>query len=326
MVTIRAIADLRFMRLMLWTGLLGSTLLASNALLAQDEEAEEPPEYSRGGADTCLRCHGDEESAHILEIFEGPHGVMADQRTPFGGTQCEACHGPGDEHAGRVGFGQERPPIPAFGANSRATETEENEICLSCHRGTGTTHRFWEGGTHERQDVGCTDCHSAHVRKDPVTVASTQPEVCFECHVQQRAEVHRAYAHPIRFGEMGCTSCHEPHGSPSEAMLANMNVNQNCYECHAEQRGPYLWEHAPVTEDCTLCHNAHGSNNPALLTRRAPLLCQQCHSRLGHPGVGLTGNDLPSGNASAFLLSGSCTSCHSQVHGSNHPSGATLNR
>lgn len=324
--TLQTLIDLAHFRIALRAGWVGLMMLASSAATAQRdfEPAESLPEYTRAGADTCLRCHGDEESAHVLAILEGPHGVVADERTPFGGTQCEACHGPGGDHGGRVGFGDERPPILAFGSNSLWSEEQENEICLGCHR--DSTHRFWDGGTHQRQDVGCADCHTAHVRRDPVTVASTQPQVCLDCHVQQRAELHRAYAHPIRFGEMGCSGCHEPHGSTTEGMLSSPNINQNCYECHAEKRGPFLWEHAPVTEDCTLCHNAHGSNNPALLTRRAPLLCQQCHSRLGHPGVGLTGSDLPSGNPSAFLLSGSCMNCHSQVHGSNHPSGATLNR
>ncbi|MCA1778067.1 MAG: DmsE family decaheme c-type cytochrome [Xanthomonadaceae bacterium] len=288
------------------------------------DEDESLPAYTDGGADTCMRCHGDEDSAHLMAIFDGPHGVMADSRTPFGGSQCEACHGPGGDHAGRVGFGRERPPMPAFGPNAPWSEQRENEICLGCHR--ESSHRFWEGGTHQQQEVGCADCHQSHTRRDPVTVQSTQANICLDCHIEQRAEVNRAFAHPIRHGEMTCTDCHQPHGAPNEAMLASPTINQNCFKCHAEKRGPFLWEHAPVTEDCTLCHRTHGSNNPGLLTRRAPLLCQQCHSRVGHPSIGRTANDLPSGSPSSFLLSGSCLSCHSQVHGSNHPSGATLNR
>lgn len=308
--------------------LVGLMALALAASVVPAQEADEQqgslPDYTRGGADTCLRCHDGSEDPHVLEVFEGPHAVMADQRTPFGGNQCEACHGPGGDHAGRVRFGQDRPPMPAFAANSLWSEDRENEICMDCHR--GSEHRFWEGGMHERQDVACVDCHVSHARRDPVTVTSTQPEICLDCHAEQRAAINRAYSHPIRFGQMACTDCHEPHGSPNEAMLANPTINQNCHECHAETRGPFLWEHAPVTEDCTLCHRSHGSNHPALLTRRAPLLCQQCHSRLGHPSVGRTADGLPSDRPSAFLLTGSCMNCHSQVHGSNHPSGATLNR
>jgi hypothetical protein len=29
--------------------------------------------------------------------------------------------------------------------------------------------------------------------------------------------------------------------------------------CHAEKRGPFLWEHAPSVENCANCHEAHGS-------------------------------------------------------------------
>ncbi len=309
----------------LLAGIMGLALLGSVVPAQEgDGEGESLPDYTTGGADSCLKCHGGDEDAHVLAIFEGPHGVAGDQRTPFGGNQCEACHGPGGDHAGRVGFGRERPPIPAFGENSLWSKERENGICQDCHSEQG--HRFWEGGTHQRQDVACADCHTAHVRQDPVTVTSTQPDICLDCHARERAAVNRAYSHPIRHGEMACTDCHEPHGSPSEAMLSEPTVNQNCYGCHAEMRGPFLWEHAPVTEDCTLCHETHGSNNPALLTRRAPLLCQQCHSRLGHPSIGRTADDLSSDTRSAFQVSGSCMNCHSQVHGSNHPSGASLSR
>jgi DmsE family decaheme c-type cytochrome len=99
-------------------------------------------------------------------------------------------------------------------------------------------------------------------------------------------------------------------------------VNQTCFTCHADKRGPLLWEHAPVAEDCTLCHSSHGSVRTALLNKTPPLLCQQCHSVAGHPSVARTAG----GGASIFLLAGSCTNCHSQVHGSNHPAGSKLMR
>jgi len=298
--------------------------LTGSAVNAADEEAgaEKLPDYTRTGADTCLKCHGDD--AKVMTIFDTPHAVKADGRTPFAGAQCESCHGPGSEHAGRVGFGKERPPIPAFGAKSPWTTERENKVCLGCHQ--DQEHRFWDGSGHQRQDVGCVDCHTVHARHDPVMETETQAPVCLDCHSEQRIAINSAYSHPIRYGEMACTSCHEPHGSLNPAMLTGTSVNRTCYKCHAETRGPFLWEHEPVTEDCTLCHRPHGSNNPALLTRRPPLLCQQCHSRLSHPSIGRTAEGLPSGEASQFLLSGSCLNCHSQVHGSNHPSGTPLSR
>jgi hypothetical protein len=69
----------------------------------------------------------------------------------------------------------------------------------------------------------------------------------------------------------------------------------------------------------------------ALLTKTPPLLCQQCHSAAGHPSVARTAAGLPSptnpgGTGAVYLVAGSCTNCHTQVHGSNHPSGAKLLR
>ena len=130
---------------------------------------------------------------------------------------------------------------------------------------------------------------------------------------------------------MTCSDCHNPHGSTNPSMLTGATVNQTCFGCHAEKRGPLLWEHAPVVEDCGLCHTPHGSVRPALLTKSPPLLCQQCHSVAGHPAVARTGAALPNGagatsGGAVFLLAGSCTNCHSQVHGSNHPSGSKLMR
>jgi hypothetical protein len=42
----------------------------------------------------------------------------------------------------------------------------------------------------------------------------------------------------------------------------------------------------------------------------------------------LTNQQRPGGAAPApiYLVAGSCTNCHSQVHGSNHPAGAKLMR
>jgi DmsE family decaheme c-type cytochrome len=110
-------------------------------------------------------------------------------------------------------------------------------------------------------------------------------------------------------------------------MLNKATVNQTCFTCHAEKRGPFLWEHAPAVEDCTLCHSAHGSPYQPLLKKSAPLLCQQCHQAAGHPSVPRTTAGLGNGAApSGFLLAGACLNCHSQVHGSNHPSGVKLMR
>ena len=146
---------------------------------------------------------------------------------------------------------------------------------------------------------------------------------CYKCHQDVRSEMQKVSHHPVREGKMTCFSCHDPHGSITTKNLRAASVNELCYDCHTEKRGPFLWEHAPVTEDCTLCHNPHGSNHEALLKQRPPLLCQQCHSPGGHPALAYTSETAQNTFQQRFMLAQSCTNCHSQVHGSNHPSGVT---
>ncbi len=291
-------------------------------------------EFTEKGADTCLKCHDEESEFPVFSIFKTKHAQRADKRTPFAGLQCETCHGPGAAHAKKVGPNEKQAPIINFGNKSKLSADarnplapeKQNQICLDCHRGNARI--GWNASTHEGGNLACANCHKIHVSHDPVLTKSSQPEVCYNCHKKTRADFYKPSIHPVRFGQMACSDCHKPHGSNTTALLANPTKNQTCYTCHADKRGPFLWEHAPVAEDCTLCHSPHGSVHSALLKKSPPLLCQQCHSAAGHPAVARTGAALPGGSSgpSGFLLAGSCANCHSQVHGSNHPSGVKLMR
>jgi DmsE family decaheme c-type cytochrome len=296
---------------------------ATEKSAASETPAAPAAQYSRKGADTCLVCH---EDPHLLAIFKTAHGRRSDDRAPFGAgqLQCEACHGPGGAHAARVKSGQTRPAIPMFGSASTASVEQQNATCLGCHG--QTVHRNWPGSAHEREGVACVSCHAIHPAHDPVLVKAAQPETCMKCHPRARAQSFLPFAHPMRQDRMACSDCHNPHGANADFALVGRTLNDTCYTCHAEKRGPYLWEHAPVAEDCSICHQPHGSSYPGLLTQRPPLLCQQCHSEAGHPSVALSPNQLPTGLPSAQALGRSCMNCHSQIHGSNHPSGAALQR
>jgi DmsE family decaheme c-type cytochrome len=279
-------------------------------------------QYTEKGADTCLKCHDEESEFPVFSIFKTKHAQPADKRTPFAGLQCEACHGPGAEHAKKVPEGQRQAPIIKFGTKSYVPAEKQNKYCLTCHQGNARI--VWKDSVHERNDLACASCHKIHAPRDAVLTKTTQPDVCYNCHQKARADFYKASTHPVRAGLITCSECHSPHGTNSNNLLIKPTVNQTCYTCHAEKRGPFLWEHAPVTEDCTICHTPHGSVNAFLLKKSPPLLCQQCHANAGHPAVALDGSALPGGSnsaSSAFLLVGGCTNCHSQVHGSNHPSG-----
>ena len=115
--------------------------------------------------------------------------------------------------------------------------------------------------------------------------------------------------------------------SSSLPTTACFGLSSVWFACHAEKRGPFLFEHAPVRENCVNCHTPHGSNHEKLLVTARPLLCQQCHAQNGHPATLMTRGNMATGPMpDVRLLSRSCSNCHSQIHGSNHPSGAKFER
>jgi len=302
----------------------GLALVLAGALLPANAQEPAAPAFTPKGADTCLKCHDEDSKFPVVAIFKTPHGQRADARTPFAQLQCESCHGPGAEHARKKPVGDPQGPIRVFGARAATPAAEQDGACLHCH--SGASRAQWSGSAHESGDVPCAACHRVHAVADPVRAAASQMEVCGACHARQRAASLASSAHPLRDARMRCSDCHAPHGSAADALLSGPTVNDTCYACHADKRGPFLWEHAPVAEDCTLCHAAHGSPHRGMLVQRPPLLCQQCHTQAGHPSLALTPDGLASGTPSAFLLGSGCVNCHSQVHGSNHPSGAILGR
>ncbi|MCI0505182.1 MAG: DmsE family decaheme c-type cytochrome [Gammaproteobacteria bacterium] len=290
--------------------------------VADDIQVNDQNLYSRKGADTCLKCHDEDYKYPIFPIFYNKHGNRNDPRSPMAQLQCESCHGPGRAHATEPKVGFDRAPIISFGRNSPASKDKQNGQCLQCHNDHGRQN--WAGSAHERQDMLCVDCHKLHERHDPVLQITQQSEFCYGCHKKQRAEFARTSVHPVRYEKMECTQCHNPHGAVTDAMLKTNTKNDTCYRCHAEKRGPYLWTHAPVAENCGLCHEHHGSIHTPLLKKRVPLLCQECHTSTAHARNPYDGSAVSS--QSAFVLAKGCLNCHSQVHGSNHPSGVKLMR
>lgn len=272
---------------------------------------------------TCLNCH---DTPDVTGVLHGAHMVKADARTKVSDEGCQNCHGDSRAHAARPADGQARPkPAVVFAGAAASPVAERNKACTGCHEGGAVMH--WQGSQHENADLACSSCHSSHKTQDPMLVKTAQAFVCFSCHAEQRAAAVKPSHHPVTEGIMTCSDCHNPMGSPTLHMLKGTTLNETCYACHDEKRGPFLWEHAPVAEDCSICHTPHGSIQTTLLKQRQPYLCENCHDSSLHNSQPFSGNSLPGrpGAARQMILNG-CANCHSQVHGSNHPSGVRLGR
>jgi len=304
---------------------LGVALLASSARAVDDPQAASPPSgmYTLQGAKTCLQCHN---TPDVTEIMNTPMGVKGDSRTPFAQHECESCHGPSEQHAN--GHGQTKPePAVVFAGPHTSPVEVRNQVCLGCHQ--AGLRMNWQGSQMQQAGVACTDCHKAHAAKDPMLVKLSQPQVCITCHEQQRAETFLYSHHPIREGKVVCSDCHNPHGSPGPKLLREFTVNETCYKCHADKRGPFLWEHQPVRDACTNCHTPHGSTEARLFKERMNFLCSSCHSAVSNNSGGAFGgaHSIPGQQGgvainSALANQRRCVSCHSQIHGSNSPNGA----
>ena len=249
------------------------------------------------GMDACVQCHEDV----VKDFMHTPHAASA--------KGCEGCHGPGKAH---VDAGGDKSKIRVF---KTLAARDSSATCMECHGKAGQKH--WTGSMHDSRNVACAQCHEVHPKGGMVPkalLAKPQALLCTSCHLQKKAQLLRPGHMPLREGKLECTSCHNPHGTPNERMLLQTSVNQNCYSCHAEKRGPFLWEHAPVRENCLNCHDAHGSINEKMLKVKQPLLCQQCHQTSSHPGPAYPAQ-------SRYAFNQGCMHCHPAIHGSAHPSG-----
>jgi predicted CXXCH cytochrome family protein len=291
------------------------------------------------GEDTCLTCHSD----YTRGYHDSAHGRVANPRAPLAQQGCESCHGPGGQHV-------EDPlthPVLRFQAVEPAIASE---ACLTCHR--GGEHALWEGSAHEARNLSCSTCHSIH--SSPTRAAgpagygagaaaaaaegviggglggqahgtnaqlrtASEMDLCAQCHKPQVVKLDRSGHMPVREGKMACSTCHNVHGATNEKGLRyGTTPAEACATCHADKRGPFLWEHAPVTESCATCHDPHGSANERMLVAKLPMLCQRCHIHTRHPSTIYDASIMGTSNR---LYGRSCVTCHSNIHGSNHASG-----
>ena len=259
------------------------------------------------GAETCKECHAQQYETYAKSVHSN-----ASVKGPGAQDACETCHGPGAKHVEKGGGRG----VSIFAFNKNTPPEERSAKCLTCHDETRQLTN-WKMSKHSAEDIACNDCHSPHNQHDKF-LKDKQPTLCFECHKDIRSQTSRQSHHPIREGLIKCTDCHDPHGTFSDNQIKADTINELCFKCHTEKRGPFMFEHPPVVENCLNCHTPHGSNHSRLLVRNPPQLCQSCHDASRHPGTPYTAASLFHGVSPSNKMYGqACLNCHSNIHGSN---------
>ena len=264
------------------------------AFIARAAAEEKPSAYA--GEDVCTACHAEQAESYGKTAHAT---ALADPARPEPLRGCEACHGPGQAHA-EAGGGKGVGDLQTF-ARARPA-SERSGVCLKCHGGANGLHDF-KSGDHALSAVACTDCHRPHGGGEHL-LAKKAPELCYGCHLEVRAKFALPEHHKVPEGVVTCLDCHQPHGSRNRRLLRGTN-NQECFRCHGEVEGPFVFEHAGlVTEGCVRCHDPHGSANRHLLIRQqVAQLCYECHTVTPSTHLQPSYRD--------------CTRCHVDIHGSN---------
>ena len=298
------------MRFHVWIAAATALAAALVAAPAWAQRAEATP--------VCANCH---EQSHA-SIALSHHGAKNDAS----GSMCQACHGDASAHL-------RDPANKPANKVSKGTAPEKDAVCLTCH--SGSRHlAFWESGKHAKNEVSCTNCHNIHgqgrkIQPAPYTTTNRplEADTCGSCHKQVRNAINKPSHHPIVEGKVTCSDCHNPHGALTPVMLKHESVNQQCFSCHADKRGPYIFGHPPVEENCLSCHTPHGSQHSRLLNEKLPNLCQDCHVQGRHPTgyygqqhAWLSGAGTPNTSPSTRFVGRACTNCHNAIHGTNAPS------
>jgi predicted CXXCH cytochrome family protein len=194
---------------------------------------------------SCVKCHTTNGSTNVGLDSAGYLSASTASQKYFEDVQCEACHGPGQNH---VTTPDETQPIAYF----VSYDSTAGVGCGECHSGPPHNPFFedWSRG--------------AHIVIESPAISNTSG-TCKQCHegktVMARFGGSDVYvensdtkAYPI-----GCTSCHAPHGTGNthelRASITVTDTTNLCIQCHKRRSVP----------DMTSASGPHSPQGPTFL-------------------------------------------------------------
>ncbi len=234
----------------------------------------------------CFRCHTTgpmPQDPTDPRSQDGRPGILGTWSEP--GVQCEACHGPGSNHAPNP---QRRDifvdPTPATCGRCHTAGDDPNMIVVTNGFMNSNTQRpqLLASGGHSR--FNCTVCHDPHASVNYDRERGLRNE-CTNCHVDQNLAFHRGFTFvwDDYEEELGCESCHMPLAakSTSEAPAEIVGEDPRIADVRAHifridtENARYT---SFVTEDGSAVRK--DADGRAALT--ADYVCLRCHHGAGN--------------------------------------------
>jgi hypothetical protein len=228
--------------------------------------------------ENCIFCHNTAPQPHMLE--HGERGFDAKKfasRTAELGIACEACHGPGEQHAlGHVSpFERYASHVASAGDPTivdprHLPQKEALAVCGQCHSQRlpaqlALLDQFLDTGPTFRpgDDLGA---HVAPITRDTPSVQAELPRLFSDRFWNDGTARLTAYEYLgvtqspcVKGGELTCNSCHTMHGGDIHGQVEpEMRGDRACAQCHADVASNIAahTHHAPESSGsrCLDCH------------------------------------------------------------------------